>query len=280
MDLIGIVAPQIRKTELKRALSKRPDSMDAYDYFLQAVELLRGKSEDDFARAPFFFRAAMEADENYGPARAYAAFWHIRNIAQGWTTDFDADCRRAWDLSAAAIECDPDSALGLAIHAHSRSFLAHDYEAALPLFDRAVAACPNHAIVLSFASLTHSYVGNALPALDEAQRSVRLAPNDLYAFWLFMVLSVAHYADGNYPESVVWSRRAVRENQKFAAGLRMLVAGLSATNNWAEANQAANLLMQVDPSFRVSKYSLLCPWRLTEVREGFLNNLRSAGLPE
>lgn len=280
VDLIGIVAPKIRKSELQRALSKRPDSMDSYDFFLHGIELLRGKSADEFARAPFFFRAAMDADNTYAPARAYAAFWHIRNIAQGWSPDVAADSRRAEELSAAAIECDPDNALGLAIHAHCKSFLAHDYDAAMPLLDRALAASPNHAIVLSFASLTASYVGQPRMALERANRSLRLAPHDLYAFWLCLVLSVAHYAGGKPAESVVWARRAVQENPRFAAGLRMLVAGLSATGRHAEAQRAAATLIEVDPKFRLSSYRRLCPWAIAAVREEFLGNLRAAGLPE
>lgn len=183
-------------------------------------------------------------------------------------------------LSALAIEHEPSNALGLAIHAHCRSFILHDYESALPLHKRAVARSPNHAFVLSFSSLTHSYVEDSVEALAEAERSVRLSPHDLYSFWLYMVLAVAHYANRNFEEAAVWSKRAFHENRHFSANLRTLAASLSAVGRFEEARGVGAILMRTDPAFRVSQYALLCPWAVPHTKEEFLSNLKLAGLPE
>ncbi|MDI3305927.1 MAG: winged helix-turn-helix domain-containing protein [Acetobacteraceae bacterium] len=279
-DILATVAPQIREAELRRARSKPPENLGAYDYFLRGVELLRGKDIEEFDRAHVMFKKAMQADEYYAPTYAYAAFWHIRNIAQGWSSDPGLDVRQAMALSALAIEHEPSNALGLAIHAHCRSFILHDYESALPLHKRAVARSPNHAFVLSFSSLTHSYVEDSAEALAEAERSVRLSPHDLYSFWLYMVLAVAHYANRNFEEAAVWSKRAFHENRHFSANLRTLAASLSAVGRFEEARGVGAILMRTDPAFRVSQYALLCPWAVPHTKEEFLSNLKLAGLPE
>jgi adenylate cyclase len=280
MDVVGTIAPQILDRELRRSFTKRPDSMDAYDYFLQGVHLLRGKDLEEFSRGRRMFQRAIELDDSYAPAFAYAAFWHIRNLAQGWSNDHDFDRNRADALSAAAIEREPNNAMGLAVHAHCRSFLFRDYDTAIPLFEHALAQSPNNALVLSFSSLTRSYILDAAKALQQAEKSIRISPFDMYSFWLHFVLSIAHYADHNFCESLVWSKRAMGENRRFSANLRMLAASFSAVGNVAEARQVGTMLMEVDPNFRVSKYAITCPWGPSDVRAEFVSMLRLAGLPE
>lgn len=280
VDVVGTVLPQIKEAELRRVMAKRPDSLDGYDYFLRGVELLRGRSLDEFKRARTMFERAMQTDDSYAPTYAYAAFWHVRNIAQGWTTDPATDHRKAAELSAAAIEREPDNALGLAIHGHTQSFLSHNYGAAEPLFRRALARAPSHAFVLSFSSLTRSYVGDGPAALAQAEKSVRVSPCDMYAFWLYFVLSVAHYANRDFEEAATWAQRARRENSRASATLRMLAASLSAVGRLAEASEAGSALMQIDPGFRLSRYAALCPWAVPAMKEEFLANLARAGLPE
>ncbi len=280
LDVVGTIAPQIREIELRRACSKRPDSLDAYDYFLRGVELLRGRTQSEFCQAKIMFEKAVQADDGYAPSYAYWAFWHIRNIAQGWSWDTRQDTDRAMHLSASAIECEPGNALGLAINGHCKSFILHDYDAALSLLQRSVARSPNHPVVLSFASLTNSYTGRSSEALAQAERSVRVSPYDFYSFWLFMVLSVAHYACRNFQEAVLWSKQAFQENQHFSANLRILAASLSAAGRFEEAHVAGSILMQTDPAFRISRYASLCPWAVNDTRELFLLNLKAAGLPE
>lgn len=280
LDVVGTIAPQIRDIELRRARLKRPESLDAYDCFLRGIDFLRGRTKEEFEQARVMFDAAIETDDTYAPSHAYAAFWHIRNIAQGWSKDSQRDITAAMRLSASAIECEPSNALGLAINGHCKSFVLHDYDAALPLVQRAVARSPNHPVVLSFASLTHSYTGRSALALQQAQHSVRVSPYDMYSFWLFNVLSIAHYANANFQEAALWSKQAFRENRNFAANLRMLAASLSAAGLFEEAKMAGAILIQTDPAFKVSRYASFCPWATAETRERFLDNLRAAGLPD
>lgn len=95
-----------------------------------------------------------------------------------------------------------------------------------------------------------------------------------------MVLAVAHYANRNFEEAAVWSKRAFHENRHFSANLRTLAASLSAVGRFEEARGVGAILMRTDPAFRVSQYALLCPWAVPHTKEEFLSNLKLAGLPE
>ena len=79
-------------------------------------------------------------------------------------------------LSAKAIELDPQNALALATYGFVKSFLYRDYDTALGYFDRALSACPNHALAWFLSSPTLSYVGRSEQAMKNAQEALRLSP--------------------------------------------------------------------------------------------------------
>ncbi len=89
--IVWSIAPQVREAELSRALRKRPESMNAYDLVMQAIDLIYRMNFDDFSRARPLLQKAIEADDSYAAAYCYASLWHIHNIAQGWTNDQEAE---------------------------------------------------------------------------------------------------------------------------------------------------------------------------------------------
>jgi adenylate cyclase len=101
--IVWSIAPQVREAELSRALRKRPESMNAYDLVMQAIDLIYRMNFDDFSRARPLLQKAIEADDSYAAAYCYASLWHIHNIAQGWTHDQEADSVEAGQLAAAAV---------------------------------------------------------------------------------------------------------------------------------------------------------------------------------
>jgi TolB-like protein len=279
VEVIATVLPHIRGAELRRAMTKKPDSMDAYEFFLRGTDLLRGHNESEFVRSKYFLHQAIEADAAYVPSYAYAALWHVRNVAQGWSSDTEGDTREAGRLSGKAIELDSGYSLGLAIHGHCRSYLNKDHAGARLLLDEAVRASPNNSMALMFSSFNHAYMGRAADAIDHAQRALRLAPRDLFAFFLHGSLCLAHVAAKSFEEAVIWGYRSFAENSRSAANLRLLVVSLTEVGRLDEAKRIAALLLTVDPKFRVSEFESRLPFRDPSLRASFLANLRLAGLP-
>jgi adenylate cyclase len=280
LRVVSTLAPQIREHELRRALRKHPDSMDAYDLVLQAISLLYRMEYKAFSGARGLLQQAMSLDDSYAPAWAYAAQWHTFRVGQGWTTDARADSLEAERLAEAAIERDANDATALAINGHTKSFLMHDYDAGAGLLERALWAGPSCALAWNLASCTSSYIGEHAEAVRRAETSLRLSPRDPLAFFFICNLGIAYYAGGNYDEAVRCGRRSGAEKKTFRANLRTLTASLVALERFEEARSVAAMLMEVDPGFRLTAYSGLCPWRDPEVRGLFINRLRQADLPD
>jgi adenylate cyclase len=277
--IVWSVAPHVREAELKRALRKRPDSMNAYDLVMQAISLMYRMNFSDFMQAGSLLQNAIVADQNYATAYAYAALWHIHCIAQGWAGESGPDRAEAARLAAAAVDRDPADGFALALLAHTRSFLFRDYPTACELFDRALSASPNNAMAWSLSSAVYSYMGEGQKAVERAQQGLRLSPIDTQGFFYLTILGIAHYVNGTYDEAVIWLQKSHVTNPRLCANLRMLIVSLVAMNRLDDARNCAQALLEIQPRFSVSSYAELCPFS-SEIREKILAQLRQAGIPE
>ena len=70
--------------ELQRARRKPADSLTAYDLLLRGNDLMLRLNESDFNRARGLLQQAIAEVPGSLPAWAYAAYWHILRIGQGW----------------------------------------------------------------------------------------------------------------------------------------------------------------------------------------------------
>ena len=277
--IVWSVAPHVREAELKRALRKRPSSLNAYDLVMQAVNLMYRMNFAEFARAGSLLQQAIDADDSYSPAYAYSALWRVHNIAQGWTSDQSADSLEAARLAVAAIDRDPTDGFALAIFGHTQSYLFREYDKAIATFERALAAAPGHAMVWSLSSGPYSYSGDGKSGIERAEYGLRLSPVDTQAYFYLTFLALAHYVAGSYDEAIIWARKAAGLNPHLCATLRILIVSLVGRGLLDEAHQVAEALLRAQPRFRVSSFAQLCPYR-GEIGVGFLSRLREAGLPD
>ena len=279
--IVAGIAPNVRKTELRHALRKRPDSFTAYDYALKAMQIINSLDKQTFLRARDFLDKAIAEDPHFAMPVAWAARWHSLYVGQGWSANPSADSVKGIELAARAIELDGENALALATFGHLKSFLFHEYDGALIYFDRALAACPNHSLAWILSSATLSYIGETQQAISRAEHALRLSPFDQSLFSYYMFLNLAHYAKGEYAESVKWGRMSANENGLYTANHRILMAGLAGLGRLEEAREVAAAMMTMEPEFGLRTYERTRqPFRNQQIRELYMKHLRMAGLPE
>jgi tetratricopeptide (TPR) repeat protein len=254
--------------------------MDAYDMVLRAIDLMYRLNLDDFNRALPLLKKAIDLDANYAKAYAMAAKWHGLAFGQGWSADPQKDAAETDRLASEAINRDSGDALALALCGHHKAFLFRDYDRAIALFDRALAAGPNSALAWTLSSPTFSYIGDSAMAIARAERGLRLSPLDPDAFWYQTALTLAHYASGNYSEAVIYGRKVAAAKPIFTANLRFLAASLAALDRSSEANEVAHILLQLEPHFRATSFAHGYAFRDEARRERFGAHLIKAGLPE
>jgi adenylate cyclase len=272
--------PHIRLTELHRARRKQPANMDAYDFLLRGMYCLYRLGEEDFGASRTLFQKAIEYDPTYGTAHAMMAKWYILQVGEGRSVDVRADSRKALQFASLALEDSPSDPLALAVYGHTQSFLFAEYDRAIDAFDRAIAANPNSAIAWGFSAPTYCYVGEAREAIERAKHALALSPIEPFAYFYRTTLTLAHYFNCTYDDSVFWGRKTMRTEPRFVANLRPLTASLAALGQLEEAREIGAALIKLDPDFRVRRFCDWYPLKRPEQRALLVEHLLAAGLPE
>ena len=144
--------------------------------------------------------------------------------------------------------------------------------------DLAVALNPNAAFAWSKRGWTYRVAGNPEEAIRSFERAIRLSPFDPLLFVTFTEMAVAFIGLGRFDEAVAAAKKALSQNQTFAASYRCLTTALAHLGREAEAREAAARLLELKPDFRISE------WVARERLDGkirlFIDGLRKAGLPE
>lgn len=278
--IVTTIAPHVRQAELRRALRKRPDSLDAYDFVLRGLDLMYRLRRDEFERAREMFQRAIDLDPAYATPYALSANWYSIRVGQGWSEDLVRDYQEVTRLGTAALERDPFDARALALCGHVRAFLFRDYEPAFALFDRALAASPNSSEAWLWSSPAFSYVGEADEARRRAEQAIRLSPFDPHLFIRHTALALALYTGGDFEDAATWGRRAMSQNPRYTAMLRIFIASLVAAGHIDEARGVANVLLEYEPTFRVESFCRTYAYKDPVRRETLATHLRSAGLPD
>ena len=164
-SVIGLIEPQIRKAEIERARRKRPENLDAWDLYVQALPLVHSAEVSNYTKAIALIDHAVDIDPNYAPALALAAWAHEKRYTFGGPAlpDFASDIEVCLNLAERAVEADPDEALALVQLGWFRISFRNDANG-IELVRRAVALNPNNVSVLDFAAVSLVDAGE----LDEA----------------------------------------------------------------------------------------------------------------
>src|SRR5690606_35374869 len=95
--------PSIRRAEIDRARSIRPEKLAAYDLVMRAFPHLWAHRPQDNAEAIALLDQALKLESHYGLAAALAAWAHGQQIAYNWTSDFTTERKVANDLIEKAV---------------------------------------------------------------------------------------------------------------------------------------------------------------------------------
>lgn len=280
MKVVYALLPHIRSTELHRAVLKPPESLDAHDYLLRGIYSLYRLGEEDFETARQQLAKALEHDPTYALANAMMAKWYILQIGEGRSDDVMADSQAALRHATQALQENPSDPLALAVYGHTQSFLFARYDRAIEVFDLAISTSPNSEIAWGLSAPTYCYIGEGELAIERAEHALALSPLEPFAYFYRTALTLAHYFNGTYEESVFWGMKTMAAAPRFTANMRPLIASLSALGRMDEARAVAEELIKQDPDFSVSRFTEWYPLKEKSQRKVLAHRLLRAGLPE
>ena len=274
-SVVSAIEPKIFQHEIDLA-ARRPNSLSAYDLCLRAIPHLYSFTRGGSAEALRLASRALEIDARYGFAATIAGSCHVQNVTQGWAIDPKSELAEGSRLLQLVLNIDGNDHLALSMLGYAASW-SGDFDTAREMVARAIASNPNAAFAWSTRGWTYRVAGNPEEAIRSFERAVLLSPFDPLLFITFTEMAIAFIGLGRFDEAVAAAKKALSQNQTFAASYCCLTTALAHLGREAEAREAADHLLELKPDFRISEWAIRSSIRPDQL---FIDGLHKAGLPE
>jgi tetratricopeptide (TPR) repeat protein len=203
------------------------------------------------ATALVFLERALVLDPGYALAHGFASMGYHNRFLRGGLREEDRTA--SINHARAAIATGQDDALALTFAAFSIGMDAHDRAAAFTAFESALALSPSTALAYILGSVIFSWTGQAQPAIEWAERGMRLSPFDPWAFAAFGSVALGHFMLGRYESAAQAAYRAAQSNPAHSINYVLLAATLAKVGKLEEANAAAARVLELQPAFRYGR---------------------------
>ncbi|MBR0673391.1 TIR domain-containing protein [Neoroseomonas soli] len=277
--VVGLLDPSLRKAEIERARRKPPSSLDAYDLYLRALPAYHAMSEAGTTEAQELLRRALALCPQFALAKSLFAACQVRREAEGWARPGERE--EAIRLAREGIAATPDEPTVLAQGALAIAYLAYGHDEALAAIERALALCPNCALVEGSAGFVHLYGCRPEPAIRHFEHAMRLSPLDPWMGSFLMGIAFAHQMAGRLEEAIAFGQSAIRASPHFGAPRRVVVASLALLGRMEEAREAAEELRRMSPgAYRVFAARVQAQNPDKAYAERIIRAYRAVGFPE
>jgi TolB-like protein/class 3 adenylate cyclase len=275
--VVGIVEPNVQKSELDRSRRKPPESLDAYDLYLRALPYVSPISAANAQIAAEYLQKALKLEPNYAAAHAYVAWALQIHFTHGGGFD-EAEKMAALQHARAATAHDVDDATALAVGAMVLNHFGNDPKDALNAIKRALSSNPSSAIALYFGAELHGWYGDFVTATAYADRALRLSPFDPLAYVAHVGLAIAAVHEGRYEESAAQWAECARVNPGLGTFLMAQAWALALAGRLDQGKRILSRALELEPG--------LCIRTIVEagfppaVAERAIHGGRLLGLPE
>ncbi|WP_425046058.1 tetratricopeptide repeat protein [Primorskyibacter sp. S87] len=264
--------------EYDRLLRQPTENYGAYELvYLSRAERLKFTPEGN-EKAKQLAERALKLDPEYSVAYFSLAWVHINCDRWGWCDDRPRDEALGLALAAArkAVALDPDSSLAHWVLAHA-FMQANELEQSEREYNRAIELNPNSAGVLAGSVEAMVYLGQVDKAVERLKTAIRLNPH--HPDWYLWSLAWAQYFAGQYQDGL----EAIDQMAKIPNLARRTQAALFVRlGEIQDARASIDKLLEGQPGYTIEdqEYSLKGKFRNEQVAARFIEDLRTAGLPE
>lgn len=278
------ITAHIRKAitlnEVRRVRSQPLHSLKLFSVLHGAVGLMHRFSPKEFQLARTYLEYVMTKAPNHPAPLAWLARWHVLRTVQGWTDNANQEGHQALELTARALDIDPDYTLALVCEGHVLAHLAHRLDDAKDRYDAALTTNPNDAQGLALRGMLASFQDRSVDGKRDTERALHLTPLDPHRFFFLALAAGANISAEDYPRAVTLAKESLRMNRTHVSTLRMLAVAQEGAGKHVEARETANQLMRIQPDLRVGNWLRMSPSAEYKNGDRFAELLRAAGIPE
>jgi len=279
-NVAGAIEPKLRQTEIERASRKPAADLTAYDLYLRALAQSYRFTDEGVAEAVVLARQALAIDPSYAPAAALVGFCRGLQRVQGWGALSDEDIGEACRLAQQALEAERNDAETIGQAARALFVLAGEAAMAAAALDRALALNPNAAHTWMVRGSIHALRNQPEAAIEAVERARRLSPFDPYTFLYASNIAAAHLVAQRFELAIEWADRALHDQPRLVAAMRVKVAANAHLGRLDEARAELSRVLAIYPELTIAGFREYAHHMAPEVLEIYVAGLRLAGLPE
>ena len=274
--VVGAIEASVNQAEINRSRAKPTSNLDAYDYYLRALQQLTLYTRAGSDAAIENAQKAISLDPDYALAKALLSSTYLSRRIRGWGTTGDAATALAVAREAIAQDSNDPSVLrwaGLTL-----GFWG-DHDRSIALLEKAARLNVNGSqIFLSLGWVKVYACTDTERAVAHFERAMRLSPRDPEMASMLTGISFAHLISGHYEKALSFAQQSIDEGPQFTSGHRAKITALIFLNREQEARAATEMLLTIDPHFSIS--SRLPPYRDPDFQQRYHAALKAAGLRE
>jgi TolB-like protein len=278
-QIVSAVAPEFLSFEARRAQSKDPAHLDAWDCVMRGRWHLWQIGRENLAEARRYFEQALELMPGGEFGASDLTSVHLWEFLYGWNKmpaeSLEAMAKYA-KLAVAANDHDPWALSNLAW----ANLFRRQWDDALAPAERAIELNPSFAPALAAKGLVLDLAhGRTEDGIADILAAMRLSPRDVMTPMWLAALGIAYFNAERYEDSAETARRATQLAPDFPTGHRQLAASLAMLGRMEEAEAARRDLEALIPGHTAAEVRQRLPVRDAANLERFVDGLIKAGLP-
>ncbi len=274
--IVAALAVNLTQGEAQRLRRRGTASVEAYETWLRARELLSRSMREAIAQAKAMYRRAIEIDPNFAAPHAGLSLATISEYVSDWAADPEEALDEAERWARRALELDdqePVSHMALG----NVMLWRRNHDGALAEFGRMIALDPNFAQGHSATGLALMYAGRAAEALEAFAIAKRLDPHSPSIVLHFV--AQANFSLGNYEAAAEHLLERIARTPATDSSRMLLAACYGHRGRPDEARAAWAELMKINPGFSLAQRARVLPYKEPRDFQRIADGLAKAGLP-
>ena len=274
--IVAALAVNLTQGEAQRLRRRGTASVEAYETWLRARELLSRSRREAIVQAKAMYRRAIEIDPNFAAPHAGLSLATISEYVSDWAVDPEEALDEAERWARRALELDdqePVSHMALG----NLMLWRRNHDGALAEFGRMITLDPNFAQGHSATGLALMYAGRSADALEAFAIAKRLDPHSPSIVLHFV--AQAHFSLGRSEAAVERLLERIARTPATDSSRMLLAACYGHLGRTEEARAAWAGLMKVNPDFSLAQRERVLPYKEPRDFQRIVDGLAKAGLP-
>ncbi|MCC0026760.1 MAG: winged helix-turn-helix domain-containing protein [Brucellaceae bacterium] len=273
--IVAALSVKLDGEEKARLSSAARVNPNAYDLLLRGLSAYRQFTITDNLEARSYFERAIAIDPDFARAYAELARTYTSEIQLDWVRDPRANAFTALTLAEKALSLDAENPyVYFALSIIYRTMGKH--EPAIDAARKSIEINPNFADGYATLALDLNYAGRPEEGLDNIDKALRLNTEPPY-FYIW-IKGHSHYLLGRYERAAELLEKTRLQNAEFIPAHKLLAATLVELGKIDEAEWEVAEIETRLPAFSLSQERANSPYKMDDVFDRYIENLRKAGL--